>query len=458
MIEQIKDQLVLIVGMGRSGLASARLVSELGAYQVIVADKKGPRELTGELSQLSKLSTAIPVTGGTPPELVNPGVSLIIKSPGVPPYLELFRRAEKLGVRVVSEIELAYAFMKAPIIGVTGTNGKTTTTMLISEIMKETRYSQVLAAGNIGIPLCEAVGKVGSAGMVIAELSSFQLSNISRFRPLVAVIINFEEDHLDYHGSRESYFQAKSNILRNQAPADYAVLNAGDERVASLANMVQGNLIWFKRGKLKYGFGVQDNRMVLFHPSGLQPICDLSRIALPGEHNLENALAAAAAGWAAGADLPAIAKVLQRFPGVEHRLEPVTCLKGVEFINDSKGTNPGASINALRSYPGREKILIAGGKDKGGSFSSLAQVIREEVKWVVLMGETADKIAAALEEAGFKRYQKVKELKEAVEEAWRKSGPGNMIILSPACASWDMFTDFEERGRQFKQLVSLLPI
>lgn len=458
MIEQIKDQVVLIVGLARSGLAAARLVSDLGARKVVVADQKISRELESELSQVSKLPAAIPVTGGTPPDLVNPGVSLIIKSPGVPPHLELFTRAEKLGVPVLSEIELAYAVMRAPLIGVTGTNGKTTTTMLISEIMKEARYSEVLAAGNIGVPLCEVAGKAGPAGIVVAELSSFQLSSINRFRPLVAVIINFEEDHLDYHGSLDSYFQAKSNILKNQTATDYAVLNAGDVKIASLADKVKGNLIWFKRGVLECGFGVQNDQMVLFHPAGVQPICELSEIALPGEHNLENALAAAAAGWAAGADLRAVAEVLRRFPGVEHRLEPVSCLGGVEFINDSKGTNPGASINALRSYPGREKILIAGGKDKGGSFGSLAEVIKEEVKWVVLLGETADKIAGALIDVGFKRYQKVKGLKEAVEEAWRQSEPGDMIILSPACASWDMFADFEERGRQFKQLVSSLSI
>ncbi len=456
MIQRIKNREILIVGMARSGLAAARLVSKMGACRIVVADRKDSRELGEELSQLSRLPAAIPVTGGTPPDLITSRTELIIKSPGVPPHLELFRQAEKLGVPVLSEIELAYAFTRAPIIGITGTNGKTTTTMLISEIMREARLREVQTAGNIGVPLCEVAEKAGPGGMVVAELSSFQLSNICRFRPHVAVCINFEEDHLDYHGSLENYFQAKSNILQNQTAADYAVLNAGDKKMASLADKVRGNLIWFRRGTLEHGFGVHNDKLVLFHPAGVQPVCDLSEIALPGEHNLENALAAAAAGWAAGADLHAVAEVLRRFPGVEHRLESVACPGGVEFINDSKGTNPGASINALKSYPGRKKILIAGGKDKGSSFGSLAREIKKEVKWAALIGETADKIAGALENEGFRDYQKVDGLRAAVEEAWRHSEPGDMIILSPACASWDMFTDFEERGRQFKELVAML--
>ncbi|HHX87152.1 MAG TPA: UDP-N-acetylmuramoyl-L-alanine--D-glutamate ligase [Firmicutes bacterium] len=457
-LELIKDQVVLIVGLARSGLAAVQLSAELGARKIVVADQKTSQELAPGLSMVQKLPAVIPATGGTPPDLVTSEVSLIIKSPGVPPYLELFRRAEKLGVPVLSEIELAYAFMRAPLIGITGTNGKTTTTMLAAEIIKEARYSEVLTAGNIGVPLCEVARQINPTGIVVAELSSFQLSSIGSFRPLVAVIINFEEDHLDYHGSLDSYFQAKSNILKNQTALDYAVLNAGDPKVASLAGKVRGNLVWFKPGVLEYGFGVQNDQMVLFHPAGVQLICELSEIALPGEHNLENALAAAAACWAAGADLAAVRAVLRRFPGVEHRLEPVACLQGVEFINDSKGTNPGASIRALKSFSGREKILIAGGKDKGGSFCSLAGVIKEEVKSVVLLGETADKIAAALDEVGFKHYRKVKGMAEAVEEAWRQSQPGDMVILSPACASWDMFVNFEERGRLFKQLVSSLSL
>ncbi|NMA92474.1 MAG: UDP-N-acetylmuramoyl-L-alanine--D-glutamate ligase [Firmicutes bacterium] len=458
MIEQVKDQKILIVGMARSGLAAARLVGRLGARQVTVADRKSTRELSRQLVVLAGLPAAVPVTGGTPPELVDPEISLVIKSPGVPPHLELLARAEKLGIPVLSEIEIAYAVMKAPLIGVTGTNGKTTTTMLIAAMMEEARYGGVKAAGNIGVPLSEVADRVGAAGVVVAELSSFQLSTINRFRPLVAVYLNFEEDHLDYHGSLERYFEAKSNILKNQTAVDYAVLNAGDPRVASLAGRVRGNLVWFKRGLLERGFGVQGEQMVLFRPGEVQPICRLAEIALPGEHNLENALAAAAAAWAAGADLTAVAKVLRRFPGVEHRLEPVGSLGGVEYINDSKGTNPGAAINALRAYPGRKKILIAGGKDKGGSFKSLVGVIKEEVKWVILMGETADQIARELEEAGFKGYQKVKGLEEAVAEARQKAQPGEMVLLSPACASWDMFADFEERGRQFKQLVESLQI
>ena len=236
MIEQVRIK-NSYRGYGRSGLAAA------AGWAVGARQLRWPIGKVLELSrQLAvwRLPAAVPVTGGTPPELVDPEISLVIKSPGVPPHLELFTRAEKLGIPVLSEIEIAYAVMKAPLIGVTGTNGKTTTTMLIAAMMEEARYGGVKAAGNIGVPLSEVADRVGAAGVVVAELSSFQLSTINRFRPLVAVYLNFEEDHLDYHGSLERYFEAKSNILKNQTAVDYAVLNAGDPRVASLAGRVRG--------------------------------------------------------------------------------------------------------------------------------------------------------------------------------------------------------------------------
>lgn len=459
MIDRIRGKEILVVGMARSGVAAARLLAGLGPRKIVVTDRKPARELQSELARLENCGPVTVVTGENPPELVHPGLSMVIKSPGVPPSLELLRRAAGLEIPVLSEIELAYAFIKAPLVGITGTNGKTTATALTAEMLKEARFGQVTAAGNIGAPLCEAVGKIGPSGVVVAELSSFQLENISRFRPAVAVFLNFAEDHLDYHGNMENYFRAKARILENQTAGDCAVLNAGDARVSSLEKSVRGVVLWFGKEPLSRGAGLAREQVVLFNPGGgAEPVCRRDEIALPGEHNLENALASAAAAWAMGADPPAIGRTLKRFRGIEHRLEFISRVGEVDFINDSKGTNPGATIKALRSFPGKRKVLIAGGKYKGSDYSELAGVIGEEVSHLVLLGETKEQLARAVQEAGFHKFEKVADLAEAVEAAWSQAGPGDMVLLSPACASWDMFPDYEARGNLFKELVySLKP-
>ena len=254
--------------------------------------------------------------------MIHPALSLVIKSPGVPPHLEIFQRAAQMQIPVLSEIELAYAFIKAPLVGITGTNGKTTTTALTAEMLKKARFRQVMAAGNIGVPLCEAVGRIDSSGVIVAELSSFQLEDIRLFRPAVAVFLNFAEDHMDYHGSMERYFKAKARILENQTASDLAVLNAGDGAVAALEEQAAGTVLWFDKKAVSRGAGLEKEMVTLFVPGGEpEPLCHKSEVALPGEHNLENALAAAAAAWAAGADPPAIAETLRTFRGIEHRLE-----------------------------------------------------------------------------------------------------------------------------------------
>ena len=457
MINLIKGKEILVVGMARSGMAAVELLSGAGAAKITVTDQKQHEELQTELAKLECYPVVTAVTGGNPPELVTNSLAMIIKSPGVPPSLEIFKRAEELGVPVLSEIELAYAFIRAPLIGITGTNGKTTTTAMVTTMLKEARFNPVVSAGNIGNPLTGVVGKIGSQGVIVAELSSFQLENIRSFRPTIAVFLNFAEDHTDYHGSIDQYFKAKSRILENQNEGDYAVLNAGDPAVASLEKKTRGQVIWFDRVPVQLGVGLEKDRVLLYNP-GCSPelICLRGEIALPGEHNLENALAASAAAWAAGADLQSIRTVLRSFHAIEHRLEQVATLGGVDFINDSKGTNPGATIKALQSFPGKKKILIAGGKDKCGDFTELAEVIEHEARLLVLIGETSSKIARAVEEAGFNNYQKVKTLEEAVNVAWKEARSGDIVLLSPACASWDMFTDYEARGNLFKELVRSL--
>ncbi len=454
MIEMIKDKEILVIGMARSGVAAVQLLADMGAAKITVADRKQAEELKDEASGLKRYPAVEVVTGGTSPGLVTAGLSMIIKSPGVPPDLEVFKKAEELQVPVLSEVELAYAFLKAPMIGVTGTNGKTTTTSLVTAMLKEARFDPVFSAGNIGNPLSGVVSGINAQGFVVAELSSFQLENIDRLRPLVAVFLNFAEDHMDYHKSIEKYFAAKARIIENQLDSDYAVLNASDARVASLAERCKSRVLWFDAAPVEKGVGIVEGRITLFNP-GCEPltICAVEEVSLPGEHNLENALAASAAAWAAGAEPAAIAEVLRSFKAIEHRLEYVATIDGADYINDSKGTNPGSTIKALQSFPGRRKILIAGGKERGSDFSELAEIITREVESLVLYGETKDILARAAEEAGFNNLHYTTDLEEAVIKAYEMAEPGDIVLLSPACASWDMFTSYEIRGELFKKLV-----
>ncbi len=454
MIEMIKDREILVIGMARSGVAAARLLVESGASKVTIADQKSAEELRNEAESLKRYPVVEIVTGGTSPDLVTSGLAMIIKSPGVPPGLAIFKQAAAMNVPVFSEVELAYHFIKAPMIGVTGTNGKTTTTALIAAMLKEARFDPVVSAGNIGNPLCGVVGSIEAQGMIALELSSFQLDNIAKFRPLVAVFLNFAEDHIDYHGSIDKYFAAKARIIENQLTSDFAVLNAAEKKVAGLADNCKSRVLWFARGPVEVGIGLLKNWVTLFNP-GLEPqkICPAEEVSLPGEHNLENALAASTAAWAAGADLEAIGAVLRTFKAIEHRLEHVATINEVDYINDSKGTNPGSTIKALQSFPGRKIILIAGGKDKGSDFSALARIIKREVKSLILYGETKINLAAAVEKAGFSAYNLVNNLEEAVGFAGEQAHPEDIVLLSPACASWDMFPDYEARGNLFKGLV-----
>jgi UDP-N-acetylmuramoylalanine--D-glutamate ligase len=454
MLELIRGKEVLVVGMARSGMAAVELLAAHGALKIIVTDQKEAASLKNELNRLSKIPSVKVITGSNPPELVTKELSLIIASPGVPPHLEIFRRAEALSIPVISEIELAYTFLKTPVIGVTGTNGKTTTTALITAMINEAGIKPVEAAGNIGNPLSGLAGKFSAQGFIVAELSSFQLDRIAKFRPFVAVFLNFAEDHTDYHGSVEAYFQAKTRIFENQQAGDFAILNEADLTVAALKDQCRGEVIWFNRAPVFCGAGLEEGWITIFNP-GCEPqkVCMQSDLVLPGEHNLENCLAATAAAWATGVDPGSIGRVLKTFKPIEHRLEKVLTIDGVDYINDSKGTNPGATIKALRAFPGRPIVLITGGKDKSADFSALSAEITGSVKSLILLGETKDKLAAAVKAEGFEKYIKVDTLAEAVTAASKRATEGDLVLLSPACASWDMFSDFESRGNIFKELV-----
>jgi len=449
-LDKIKGRKIMVVGLARSGKAAVKLLAGQGAREIIANDLKEPG---WSLESIQKNGSRVKlVTGGNPPELITPDLSLLVKSPGIPPHLEIFKRARSLGIPVISEIELAYSFIKSPLIGITGTNGKTTTTMLTAALFEEGGWSHVYAAGNIGLPLCEITEGLTPGSLVAAEVSSFQLEDTFRFRPWVAVILNLTEDHLDHHATMKNYISCKSKILENQSLSDVSVFNADDTRVKQLAEKSRGQVIYFSREQVVPGFCISGGTLGLFWQGEFHEVCPLKELSLKGEHNLENALAASAAAWGGGVHLEAIGQVLKSFSGVEHRMETVREMNGVTFINDSKGTNPLSTIKALGAFP-QKKVLIAGGKDKEADFSELARHIKKEAKFVVLLGETASRIAGELENTGFTSYEQVKNLEEGVKLAWHKVEPGEIVLLSPACASWDMFKDYEERGLLFKELV-----
>lgn len=452
MIEMIKGRKVLVLGVARSGRAALQLLLEAGAEKVIANDQKETHILQEELGEVGKDPRVEPVGGGHPESLLE-GVSLIIKSPGIKPGLDLLRKAGEKSIPVYSEIELAYHFCSAALIGITGTNGKTTTVSLTGEIFRQ-QFGEVFMAGNIGYPLCRAVTEASSDGFIIAELSSFQLSDIKDFRAHIAVILNITPDHLDYHSSMEDYINAKKKILLNQRAEDWAVLNWDDPIVRSLSSQVRGKIIFFsRREELVEGVYVKGEQIYMGDATGAKQLCSTKDIKIPGPHNLENALAAIAVSMAAGLKPEKIVQGLKKFPGVPHRLEQVAEINGITFINDSKGTNPDATLKALKAFPGA-KILIAGGLNKGSDFSSLVRALAaEEVKSLVLLGETAPLLASLARREGFLEVFIVPDLQRAVIKAFENAMPGDTVLFSPACASWDMFKNFEERGDLFKSTV-----
>ncbi len=450
---ELKDKTVVVIGMGLSGVSAAKLLVQKGA-RVIINDYKSREELDPYLEALSPYPDIKIVTGGHPEGIVNTDTDLVVKNPGVPMNIKPLKRAVDLGIKVITEVEIAFLFVKAPIIGITGTNGKTTTTALLGEIFKEAG-KKVYVAGNIGVPLCDIAEKATADSWIVAELSSFQLEGIENFKPQISLILNISEDHMDRHGTLAEYLEAKKNIFKKQEETEYCVLNYDDPLLKKISQeeQVKARLLFFSRQrKLKNGIYIKDEHIVIGKDKKILSVCPVAELALPGTHNLENALAATAAAFAAGIKPASIGKTLNTFKGVAHRLERADTFKGVTFINDSKGTNVEATLKALGSFP-QPIILIAGGKDKGAEFDVLADHIKEKVKHLIILGETKEKIARAVESKGFSRYSRVKDLEEAVEKAYQLAEEGDLVLLSPACASWDMFNNYEERGEAFKRAV-----
>lgn len=447
---ELKNKTVLVIGAAKSGVAAALFLARQGSK--VYLNELKPREQVDE-DILAKLESAgVTVICGYHVDLDTIKPELIIPSPGVPFSIPLLVRARELGLPVWSEMELGSRFTKAPLVVITGTNGKTTTTALIGQIMEEAgRHTFV--GGNIGVPFISKSAELGPEDVAVLEASSFQLEGTVSFKPKVAMILNLTPDHLDRHGSMEGYIEAKARIMANQDKDDYLILNFDDERTVQLAERSQAQVIFFSRKhKLEEGFIIANGYLTARFKGEELRIIAVKDILIQGGHNLENALAAAAAGWVMGVSASIIAHSLQTFPGVEHRLEPVTTINGVLYINDSKGTNPDASIKALKTYE-RPIILIAGGKSKGCDFLPLAQVISERAKALILVGEAAPEIELAVKQVGYTNYELVPTFREAVIRASSCGVDGDIVLLSPACASFDLFANYEQRGEAFKEIV-----
>ena len=446
---ELKDKRVLVVGAGKSGLAVAHFLKGKGAH-VVLADSSTPAYPGGELDRLA--ADRVSLSLGGYPEVKRGSCDLVVMSPGVPLTVEPARSALEQGIELTGELELAYRFSSTPLVAITGTNGKTTTTTLLGEIFKNAGKN-TLVGGNIGTPLVTEVERYGPQDLIVAEVSSFQLETTASFKPKVALILNITPDHLDRHGSMAGYTAAKAKIFANQEPGDFTVLNYDDPLTAALACSSRARVIFFsRRTALSEGVYVKEGKIITRLGGNEEFICGQDELGIPGTHNLENALAAVAAAKSLGVATNSLVYTLKMFKGVAHRLEFVAEINGVRYINDSKGTNPDASIKALEAFP--EKIvLIAGGKNKGSDFGCFADKVKERARVLVVVGQSAGAIADAARARGFENILYAKDFKEAVLLAHQASRNGEIVLLSPACASWDMFNSFEERGDLFKEVV-----
>lgn len=444
------NQKVLIIGMGKSGMAAAKTLAGRGA-KVTLCDHQ-PIAIAGSGYQ-KLIQAGVAIVSGSYP---SGNWDLVVVSPGVPLTEEPVLKALQAGKRVWGELELAYQ-LKSPdlsIAAVTGTNGKTTTTALLGEIFAAQGWPSAVA-GNIGIPLITVVEGM-STGWVACEVSSFQLETTQEFRPRVAGIINITPDHLDRHHTMEAYIASKAQVFSHMQTNDILVLNYDDELVRSLASQAKCQVVFCSQ-KTKIAGGVYyQNGFIHADYCGIGDLVRFDSTRLRGGHNLENLLVATAMALAAGIDAQVLGPALQKFAGVRHRLEEVAVKAGALYINDSKGTNPDSTIKALQSFS-QPVILIAGGRHKGGDLTELTELVKRQVRVLVLLGEARNIIKQKMESLGFEAIIEVQNLEEAVEVAYKNSQPGEVVLLSPACASWDMFKNYEQRGDLFCSLVRSLP-
>ncbi|QSE76248.1 UDP-N-acetylmuramoyl-L-alanine--D-glutamate ligase [Lactococcus taiwanensis] len=438
-ITKFKDQKVLVLGLARSGMAAALVLNELGAI-VTVNDGK-PFAENKEAQRLLEEGIKV-ITGSHPIDLLDEDFALMVKNPGIRYDNPMVERAEALHIPVITEVELAYLISEAPIIGITGTNGKTTTTTLIADMLNADGQSAKLS-GNIGFPASEVADKAVSTDTLVMELSSFQLMGIETFRPKIAMITNLFSAHLDYHGSQEAYEAAKWRIQENMTADDYLILNFNQEKCRRLADQTKATVVPFSTKEQVAGAYAKEGN-IYYHDELIMKVADL---ALPGEHNLENALAALAAAKLRGTKNEAIVEVLTTFAGVKHRLQYLGEVQGRKVYNDSKATNILATQKALSGFDNSKLWLLAGGLDRGNGFEALEKDL-EGLKGMVVFGETAAKLEATAQKLNL-TVMESENVATALQEIFPKTSVGDTILLSPACASWDQYKTFEERGDLF---------
>lgn len=446
----VRGKNVLVVGLARSGVAAAHWLSDHGAV-VTGTDMRGPEAFPSVVSEL--LNRNIGLELGPHRESTFLRQDLIVVSPGVPADLPVLNLARQKRIPIVPEIELAAWFLKGRLAGITGTNGKTTTVTLLGRMLEASGFS-TFVGGNIGVPLLSAVDLDPPASIVVSELSSFQLETIGSFRPHVAALLNLSPNHLDRHPSFEAYIAAKARIFSNQTEEDYAILNADDENVMKLVPSIRSQKVLFsRRRELASGLFVSAG-LVFYRVQNLEvPLMRTSEVRLLGDFNLENVLAASAAACVLGAEFSSIRRAVREFGGVEHRLEFVREIRGVDFYNDSKATSVDAAAKALSSFD-RGVHLILGGKDKGAPYEPLRSLLKDRVREVLVIGAAQNRIISDL--AGAVEIVEAGDLETAVRTAAERARPGDVVLLAPACSSFDQFEDFEHRGRVFKEMVQRL--
>jgi len=446
---ELEGKRVLVVGLARTGETVSLFAAGYGA-KVTATDEKPESALVETAAKLRAAGVKLDLGGHSPAAFFEQ--DLIVVSPGVPANLPALALARVAGIPVWSEIELAWRFLRGKLVGITGSNGKTTTTSLVAHILK-TAGIPTLTGGNIGVPLLSLVERSTDSSVTVAELSSFQLEEIEKFRPEIGVLLNLTPDHLDRHASFEEYTAAKMRLFENQLDRDAAVLNADDPEVTR--RMPSGpHIYWFSRQKrVAEGAFLRDGQ-IIFRTDGSEFVVGRrDEIPLRGEHNVENVLAACAAAYLAGADPAAIANGVKTFSGVEHRLEFVGEIGGVDFYNDSKATNVDAALKAIEAFPG-PLLVILGGKDKGSPYTPLVEPLRQRARLAILIGAAAEKIARDFGDAV--PFVHAGTLDRAVQMAVDRAQPSDTVLLAPACSSFDQFENYEERGRAFKQLVAKL--
>src|SRR6266566_6756514 len=446
---ELNGKRVLVVGLGRSGVASALFLKARGA-RVTVSDTKSEDQLREEIPAL--LDEGITVETGGHGERTFQNQDLIVVSPGVPIDAEPITQARALGRPVIGEIELASQFLQGVIVAITGSNGKTTTTTLVGEVLSKGGL-KTLVGGNIGTPAISLVAQATPDTITVLEVSSFQLETIGSFRPKVAVLLNVTPDHLDRHRTFQAYVDAKARVFENQSAEGFALLNADDPTCVELAGRTRAQVFWFGRKReVESGAFVRDGQVIFRRNGSEQEVMPISEIPLKGLHNLENVLAAVCAGALMGCDAEKIRGVIREFKAVEHRLEYVATVRGVEYYNDSKATNVDATIKAVESFPANIHLIL-GGKDKGSDYTTLNDLLRQRVKRVYTIGAAVDKIQSHI------RGVEVVHA-DTVENALRKANavaePGDVVLLAPACASFDQFKNYEQRGQVFKEIVRAL--